>query len=712
MRAWMGMGVAAACLTLASMAPAADTTSSISGASAPAKTAPAADAAKAPAAIDRGDGAWTSVGRTTTQQRFSPLKQVNTATVHRLGLAWHHQFTTDRGQEATPVVVDGVLYTTTAWSHVYAFDARSGKLLWSYDPKVDGSRGFSACCDVANRGVAVWDGKVYAAALDGRLTALDAKTGKIVWSTLTVDQSKPYTITGAPRVVKGRILIGNGGAEYGVRGYLSAYDGKTGKLAWRFYTTPNPQGKPDGAASDEVLAGKAAPTWGTIGVPASGGGGTVWESVAFDPELNLVYFGAGNGSPWNANNRSDGKSDNLFLSSIIAVNADTGKYAWHYQATPDDSWDYDATQHLMQADLTIDGHKRKVLMQANKNGFFYVLDRATGELISAKNYVTTTWASGVDLKTGRPIETPDARYHTKPAVVAPAPYGGHNWQPMAFDPNQGLVFIPAMDAAYGFANDPTFKNRDGAWNTGLDSLINDLPSDAAQQAALAATLKGMLIAWDPVKQEARWTVPHDHFWNAGLLATAGNLVFQGDAEGKFAAYDSRNGKRLWSYDAGNGVIAGASSYTLDGSQYVAIMVGYGGAAPLAAHWTLPNRPRMPGRLLVFKLDGTDHAPAYPKQPTQVVDLSHATSAGDPEAGRVLYGANCLVCHSAAASGHYLPNLRNSTMLTSAEAFKAVVLDGGLSSRGMASFSRFISPADAESIRAYILKLAKDQPPAK
>ena len=645
---------------------------------------------------------WLTTGRTYQDQRFSPLTQINDRSVDRLGLAWHHDFDTNRGQEATPVVVDGVLYTTTAWSKVYAFDARDGKLLWSYDPKVDKARGFLACCDVVNRGVAVWKGKVYAAALDGRLTALDARTGAVAWSVVTVDQAKPYTITGAPRVIGDKVLIGNGGSEYGVRGYLSAYDADTGKLVWRFYTTPSPSGKPDGAASDAVLDKTARSSWGG-GVPAAGGGGTVWESITYDPRLGLIYFGTGNGSPWNALHRSDGKSDNLFLSSIVAVDANTGRYVWHYQPTPDDTWDFDATQQLMLANLVIDGRPRKVVMQANKNGFFYVLDRVTGQLISAKAFVPMTWATGVDARTGRPVEVPGARYETKVAVIAPSPSGGHNWQPMAFDPRQGLVFIPAMETGFGFGDDPKFKYREGGTNFALDMLLLALPDGKAQRAAIKASLKGELLAWDPVKQEARWSTPHEYYWNGGVLATAGNLVFQGDAEGVFAAYDSRTGKQVWRYDAGEGIIAGASTYAVGGQQYVAVMVGYGGTGPLFQHWALPDRPRLPGRLLVFKLGGTDVLPALPKSPPRTIDLASVSSGGDAVAGKLLFHQNCAICHSSNASGRYLPDLQTSPMITSDAAFRTVVLDGALSSNGMVSFARFLTPTQAEAIRAYIIE---------
>ncbi|OYW92417.1 MAG: PQQ-dependent dehydrogenase, methanol/ethanol family, partial [Caulobacterales bacterium 32-67-6] len=525
---------------------------------------------------------WLSYGRSYSEQRFSPLTQINTESVGELGLAWSYEFDTDRGQEATPIVKDGVLYTTTAWSKVFAFDAATGALKWSYDPKVAGEKAFDACCDVVNRGVAVWGGKVYVGALDGRLIALDAETGAEAWSVQTTDTAKPYTITGAPRVVKGKVLIGNGGAEYGVRGYLSAYDAETGALIWRFFTAPNPDGQPDGAASDAILAEKAAGTWFGEGWKATGGGATVWDSMAYDPKLDLLYVGVGNGTPWNHEKRSDGKGDNLFVSSILALKPDTGQYVWHYQTTPGESWDYTATQHIILSELTIAGQTRQVLMQAPKNGFFYVLDRATGELISAEPYVPITWATGVDKATGRPIEAPGARYRDAPSLQIPAPFGAHNWHPMAFNPQTGLVYIPAQVVPFAYVNDANYRHQPGAWNVGTDFLANALPDDAAQLAGLKAMVKGQLIAWDPVAQKARWTVEHPFFWNAGVLTTAGGLVFQGAAEGTFSAYDAATGAKLWSYETVNGVIAPPSTYEIDGEQYVALMVGYGGAGALSS----------------------------------------------------------------------------------------------------------------------------------
>jgi len=664
-----------------------------------------------------GNGEWLSYGRTYDEQRFSPLDKINASNVGQLGLAWMYEFDTDRGQEATPVVVDGVLYTTTAWSKVYAFDAKTGALKWSFDPKVEGKKGFDACCDVVNRGVAVWKGKVYVGALDGRLIALDAATGKPVWSVQTTDTSRPYTITGAPRVIKDKVLIGNGGGEYGVRGYLSAYDAADGKLVWRFYTTPNPNGQPDGAASDKVMAEKGAATWFGEGWKATGGGGTVWDAMAYDPQLDILYAGVGNGSPWNHVKRSDGKGDNLFLSSILALKPDTGEYVWHYQTTPGESWDYTATQHIILADMNVGGQPRKVLMQAPKNGFFYVLDRTNGQLISAKPYVPITWASGVDPKTGRPIENPGVRYENAPSLQVPAPFGAHNWHPMAFNPKEGLVYIPAQVVPFAYTPDKGYAYRPGAWNVGTDFLANALPSDKAQIAAIKAMVKGELIAWDPVAQKARFTIQHPYFWNAGVLTTAGGLIFQGGAQGELAAYGAADGKKLWSYKTDNGVIAAPMTYEIDGEQYVAQMVGYGGAGALSAPIMLPDRPRLPGRLMVFKLGGTATAPAYQRPAPFEVDLTGVSSTGDVQRGFALFHQNCQVCHGPNASGAYLPDLRRSQMLLSADSWKSVLIDGALAERGMASFSRFIDAKGAEDLRAYVLSEAKGAaapavPPAK
>ncbi|MCR5877902.1 PQQ-dependent dehydrogenase, methanol/ethanol family [Phenylobacterium sp. J367] len=549
------------------------------------------------------------------------------------------------------MVHDGVLYTTTAWSKVRAFDAATGEALWSYDPQVPGEAGFNACCDVVNRGAALWRGKLYVGTLDGRLVALDARTGKPAWSVQTTDTSKPYTITGAPRVVKGLVLIGNGGAEYGVRGYVSAYDAESGKLAWRFYTTPNPTGAKDGAASDKVFAERAAATWSDGIWKQSGGGGTVWDAITYDPKTGLVFVGVGNGNPWNHKLRSGGKGDNLFLASIVALRPETGEYVWHYQTTPGESWDYTATQHIMVADLPIGGATRRVVMQAPKNGFFYVLDAATGALLSAEKFVPVDWAERVDLATGRPVEAPFARYQGGGvSTQTVGALGAHNWQPMAFSPKTGLVYIPAQTNQGVYADPQGFTFVPGAWNTGLRRTVDGPNTKPAPPPGKPNPPRGVLLAWDPVAQKARWSIPFERPGTSGVLATDGGLVFH--AAGRtFAAYDAADGKPLWRYDTGARTIAPAMTYAVKGEQYVALMVGNGGAGG-------GNEPRRRGRLLVFRLGGTVQPTAFPEvvQP-DVLDLAAATpSAGDADRGGVIYDQFCGACHRA---GPFLPNLARS-----------------------------------------------------
>ncbi len=655
---------------------------------------------------DTASGEWLTHGGTYDEQRFAKLEQITAENVGDLGLAWSAEFDTNRGQEATPIVADGVLYTTTAWSKVFAFDAKTGEQLWSYDPEVPGETAFKGCCDIVNRGVAVYDGKVFFGAFDGRLIALDAGSGEEVWSTVTVDQSKPYTITGAPRVVKGKVLIGNGGAEYGVRGYVSAYDADSGDLAWRFYTVPpGPGAKADGAASDDVIE-KMRATWAGDW-SEFGGGGTVWDAIVYDQEYDQVLIGVGNGSPWNHKIRSQGKGDNLFVSSVVALDAETGKYKWHYQGTPGETWDFTQTQPIILADLEIEGAQRKVMMQAPKNGFFYVIDRKDGKLISARNFVPTTWATSVDLATGRPVEAPNARFENGPFLALPSALGAHNWHPMAYSPKTNLVYLPAQEVPFAYTDDKAFKPREGGWNIGMDYLANGVPEDPAQFRALRAMLKGQLIAWDPVAQKEIWRVQYDGPWNGGVLATAGNLVFQGNAKGEFAAFSADKGEKLWSFDAGTGIIAAPISYTIDGEQYVAVMAGYGGAYPLSSAFVDNPRPMPNGRLLVFKLGGKAPYKIEPIEnaPFNIVEQEFAPAT--VQAGMALYETNCGVCHSGGAIGSgVLPDLRRSGYLSDAEAWKAVVIDGSLKDNGMVGFAKFLSAQDAEAIRAFVASKAK------
>ncbi len=632
---------------------------------------------------------WPMHGRTEGETRFSPLSRINADTVKTLGLAWSFATDTTRGLEATPIVTNGVLYASGSWSVVFAIDARTGRLRWKWDPEVPRAAGAKACCDVVNRGVAVHQGRVYVGTLDGRLASLDAESGKVVWQTVTVDQTQSYTITGAPRIVKNKVIIGNGGGEYGVRGYVSAYDADTGKLAWRFYTVP---GDPAKGFESPVMA-RAAKTW-TGEWWKLGGGGTVWDSLTYDPELDLLYVGTGNGSPWSQRLRSPGGGDNLFLSSILALRPETGELVWHYQTTPGESWDFTATQHMILADLTIAGRARKVLMQAPKNGFFYVLDRATGELISAAPYTQVTWATGVDLKTGRPIEAPNARY-AKVEMLKPGPFGGHNWQPMSFNPQTSLVYIPALDASFGYADEPGFKPTPGGWNLGVDlAMAAGAPGTAVKPPV------GFLLAWDPVAQKERWRVPHANIWNGGTLTTAGNLVFQGNGDGYFAGYRADTGAKVWEMAVGSPIIAAPITYEIDNTQYVAVMAGYGGAMRVVA----PAPPTMPGRLLVFALGGKTSIPPVPttSMPTPASIAVPAASRETLTLGALTYARRCSMCHGAeAASGGLAPDLRYSQPATF-DAYDRIVLGGALSNRGMQSFKGLISEAELAAIKTYVL----------
>jgi PQQ-dependent dehydrogenase (methanol/ethanol family) len=671
-------------------------------------------------AADERPGVWLSHGRTYSEQRFSPLKQITAANVTSVGLAWSADLDANRGMEATPIVVDGTMYVTSAWSIVYALDAKTGERKWTYDPGVDKSRGVSACCDVVNRGVAIWEGNLYVGTIDGRLIAINAADGKPVWEKVTVDQSKPYTITGAPRVIKGKVLIGNGGAELGVRGYITAYDAKTGEQAWRFYTTPNPNKQPDNAASDKIFAEKANATWDDKGEwTEAGGGGTVWDAMAYDVDSDILYVGIGNGSPWNQRLRSPSGGDNLFLSSILALKPDTGEYVWHYQTTPGETWDYTATQHIIVADLKWGDATRRVVMQAPKNGFFYVLDAKTGELLAADKYQSNVnWASSVDLKTGKPVEDPGARYLASPFQATPGPLGSHNWHPMSFSPQTGLVYIPAHTLPSLYADEAEHQYRPGFWNTGTEFAgVGPTPTLDERKAAKAA-LKGQLVAWDPVAKKPRWVHDYATPWNGGILSTAGGLVFQGSLDGKFRAFDAATGDPKWEIDGQYPVLSGPMSYEIDGEQYIAVTAGWGTALPLSGGGdAIPKiGSAEKGRVLVYKIGGTGKLPDY-----EVFEPDHVAAADDfgskqqLENGRVLYDRNCMVCHGPlVVSSGAIQDLRWAQAPGAKDTFASVVLEGQYASAGMASFSKTLSPADAESIRAYIISRAHEDadPPAK
>jgi quinohemoprotein ethanol dehydrogenase len=674
----------------------------VTSASGPASSTAAIDDARLRAAGD--DAAnWLMYGRTHDGQRFSPLAEINEGNVSELGLAWSIELDTTRGLEATPLVVDGVIYTTSSWSVVYAIDARTGEVLWTYDPEVPRARvAFYVCCDVVNRGVALYRGKVYVGTIDGRLIALDAGTGRAVWSVTTTDPSKAYAITGYPRIANGKVLIGNAGAEYGVRGYVTAYDAETGAEAWRVYTVPG-----DPALGFESAAmERAAATW-TGEWWTAGGGGTAWEGIVYDPELDYVYFGTGNATAWYRALRGPEPQDNLYAASILAVRASDGEQVWHFQPVPGDNWDYDATQPLMFAELTVAGRERRVIMQASKNGFFYVLDRVTGEFLSGAPFVDgITWATGLDPLTGRPIESSSAYAGLDAVIVSPSAGGAHNWQPMAFNPMTGLVYLPAKIGTHGLhAPDPDWMFDPGTYNLG-----NDVAYSGPRLAELLAKPppRGELLAWNPVEQRAVWHASSPVLEGGGVLATGGNLVFHGRSDGVLAAYRATDGTKLWEFDAATGIMAPPVTYLVDGVQHVTVMVGWGGPDGLMNAPALGPAKAGYGRVVTFKLGGDATLAARPfghtGPPVPAITMD-ATPAVVAE-GALLYATNCFACHGLNAVASGLPDLRYATAEVHGQ-FDAIVRGGARAPLGMPAFADRLSAEQTRSIQAYVLARAAE-----
>jgi PQQ-dependent dehydrogenase (methanol/ethanol family) len=657
-----------------------------------------------PSAATANEG-WRLHGGAQTDQRFSALDQVNERTVSRLGLVWSTELGTTRGLEATPIVEDGVIYTTGSWSIVFALDAKTGQIKWTYDPKVPRGRAYFICCDVVNRGVALQYGKVYVGTLDGRLIALDQHTGTVVWSIQTTDPTKAYSITAAPRIARNKVVIGNAGSEYGVRGYITAYDTETGKQAWRLYTVP---GDPKNGYESKAME-IAAKTWQGRGWWKAGGGGTAWEGISYDPEFDLLFFGTGNASTWYRALR--GAGDSLYTACILAVKATTGELAWYFQTTPSDSFDYDATQPIIQADLTVNGQLRKVLLQANKNGFFYVLDRKTGEFLSAAAYVSgITWASGIDPKTGRPIELPGVG-DVNPKLLSPEPNGAHNWNPMAFHPTTGLVYLPARVGTQNVhPPDKKWKYDPNRWNIGVDGnyegpLFNKMDSMPAPT--------GELVAWDPVAQKAVWRAKYPVVDGGGVLATGGNLILQGRADGILAAYRATDGEQLWRFDTGTGIMAPPVTYTVNGVQYVTVMAGWGGSSGLI------NSPAMGamkpgwGRILTFALDGTAtlKVPPFGHKDPPVPAITAKQSPKMVHEGALLFNNHCYFCHGLNAVAGPLPDLRYSSKEVF-DSFASMVLAGARASNGMPSYKKILSAKEVASIRAYVISRAQETPKPK
>lgn len=636
---------------------------------------------------------WPGHGGAPDESGFSPLATISTKNVGRLGLAWSLDLPGEQMLEATPLAVDGMLYFTGSYSAVYAVDAASGKLVWKHDPEVwKHNPAKMNFIFGANRGAAYADGRVFACTMDGRLLALDARSGRVLWSMETVDRNDRRTSTGAPRTFNGKVIIGHGGGDMGTRGYVTAYDAVTGRQAWRFYVVP---GSPEENTGDPAME-RAAATWrGEYW--KSGTGGAPWNGITFDPELNRIYIGTGNSGPYDPTIRSPGGGDNLYLTSIVALDADTGKYVWHYQMNPREAWDYKATANIITATLTLGGKPRKVLMQAPTNGFFYVIDRETGRLLSAEKTGKVTWAERIDLATGRPVEAKDIRYEKGESILWPSVFGTHNWQAMSFNPRVGLVYIPYIQLGTRFTKAP-----------GTFSGVSNVPVIADERDG-----KGTLLAWDPVAQRARWQVPHDWMWNGGTMTTAGNLVFQGTADGYFSAYDAATGARLWRFNAGLGIISAPVSYAVDGIQYVSVLVGWGasntyGNGLMPVGWKYGLQPR---RLLTFALDGKQRLPpTAPPNPSVVAidDPSVSFDEADVEPGRKIFSGYCRACHGrdVVSAGAPAPDLRESRLALHRESLWAVLHDGALLSKGMPRFA-MLSETQSRQLHAYIRARAQE-----
>lgn len=661
---------------------------------APTMAAPTKAATKS--ASKAGNSGWTTNGYDNAGTRFSPLTQINTENAKDLGLVWSYDLESTRGVESTPLVIGKTMYVTAPWSVVHALDARTGKRLWMYDPKVPRTMAFKACCDVVNRGVAYHEGNVYVGSLDGRLIAINAKTGKKVWEKDTVaDHKFNYTVTGAPRVVKGNVIIGNGGGEMGARGYVTAYNAKTGKQAWRWFVVPGDPAKP---YEDESMAA-AAKTWDANGKYwESGGGGTVWNSMVYDPELNLLYLGTGNGSPWARNKRSPAGGDNLYVASIVALNPETGKYVWHYQETPGDNWDYTSAQDLILADLKIEGQMRKVVIHAPKNGFFFVIDRTNGKFISADNFVPVNWATGYD-KDGRPIENPEARSPDKAFDAIPGPFGAHNWQSMSFNPQTGLAYFPAQNVPLVLMEEKNWKKHNSntpgmvmsglGWNLGM----------AVNSRAPESKPFGRLIAWDPVLRKQAWSQENVSPWNGGTLSTAGGLVVQGTADARLVVYNAKSGEKLWDSPTGTGVIAAPITYEIDGKQYVTVAAGWGGIYGL---YQGPAETKAPGTVYTFALGGKTPLPAFTKYQTSSLLTGVKYDPKDVEEGMALYVTNCIFCHGVPGvdRGGNLPNLGyvDKAFIENLDKF---VLNGPFTQQGMPDFTGKLTLPEIEKIKAFI-----------
>lgn len=682
---------------------------------------PAAVDARRLADAEREPDQWFTPGRDVAGSYYSPLTDINDQNVARLGFAWDYHTGTRRGLEATPVVVDGVMYTAGNFGWVYALDAVTGRELWTYNPQVDGQTGRYACCDAVSRGLALWKGRVYVVSLDGYLHAIDARTGKRVWRVDTLPERNPqgfhYFVTGAPVLAGDEIVIGNGGGDFkGARGSISAYTLDTGAFRWRFFTVPH---DPKLGPQEQPALQAAVKSWPAHYDWSMGGGGAPWDGLAYDPDARLVYLGSGNASPYHGLHDAAGEGDELYVASIIAVHADTGQMAWYYQEIPGEGSDYDTMNKLVLAEVPIDGKPRKVIMQASKNGFVYVLDRLTGEFLSGKPFARVTWTKGLDPKTHRPIMNESADWTRKPVLIYPSAVGAHNWQPMSFNPRTGLLYIPVIDAPMVYVD--TTHRRMGLMEgnfdlafffpedydpKGLNSLFGPLPPLASlTHGGEKPKSRGLIRAVRPLTGEIVWEQqPTGLQWDGGVLSTAGNLVVRGDAAGFLDVYAADSGKLLKHIDVGTSIMAAPMTYRVHGVQYLAVMAGYGGGVLFlpfpesSAAYKYGNE----GRIVAFRLDGG----ATPK-PSPVIDSIPAPPQREGTAatiaqGELLYNRFCARCHTFGRA--LLPDLRTLPPSLHA-AFDDIVLRGADRANGMARWDDVLSQDDAAAIHAYLIDQA-------
>ncbi|MEQ9450190.1 MAG: PQQ-dependent dehydrogenase, methanol/ethanol family [Pseudomonadales bacterium] len=660
------------------------------------------DDARVIAAPTTEPGSWLTHGQTYKEQRFSKLTQINPDNIDQLGLAWHKQIGDfNMRMQGTPLVVDGVMYVTNGWSVVYALDAATGTEIWRHDPQVDRSYVRLACCGPAhNRGVAVYRGKIYVATFDGRLIALNAADGSVHWD---IDTWHPaalgrFNITGAPRAARGKVFIGQGSSESGHRrGYVTAYDAETGAVDWRFYLVPGDPSQPFEHPEMEM----AAKTWGGEWWKY-GGGGTAWHALVYDEELGSLYIGVGNGAPWPRDIRSPGGGDDLFLTAIISVDVETGRMNWYYQTVPGDNWDYSSAMDITLSELVVDGKPRKVLLQAPKNGFFYVIDRENGELLRAHPYTDgITWATHVDLQTGRPVENPDVVYEQKPQWILPANAGAHNWEPQSWDEANGIMYFYYHDMPAFYSLDEAFvktgvyKIRERGLSLGWGE--GEYRRKLIEQSDPPPPTEGYIGAFDPLTGQYKWRHQLKNAFNGGVLATASDLLIQGEGDGRLVVRSTDDGLPIWEFDARGYFTSAVMSYAIEGTQYIATMVS-------------GNRARdLGGTLLVFKLGGKAEMPAtqavaleIPAQPEVEFDLDTLLL------GESLYQAQCANCHGGIGVASEVlvtaPDLRTMDQTTHNE-FIDIVRHGTRMEQGMAGFAESLSDAEAEAIRHYLIREA-------